>query len=1088
MRPEHSLRRRFTRRSTTQGSLPHGLRVLFAVISLAILLSHVLISVPAGIAQEVAEDDPVATRKYSVALGFQKQRLYPQAAERWRQFLKTYPNGKRVPNAQHHLAVCLVHQQMFPEAVTLFREILAKHPTFPSNDSAQFNLGLALYNIALTTEKPADFQLATGAFKVVPAKYAKSVMVPTALYYQAECLGLAGDKEGSLPIYKSILTSHAKSNIVPAAYQALSETLGELNRDDEATASLKEFLAKHPQDPAFNESQLRLGLSLMKQQKFAEAHGLFAKVAAIKDFELADFSLIKQSESMYGQQNLPQAAALYESVASRFPMSSYIGTAFVSAGKCRFQADQFPNAQRDFTEVINRKLPEAAEASYWLGRTLIQSNKANEAVPALDKAIAAFASDTVYLPLFKFARVDAISRLPNRRKESVGLFAAFAAEHPDSEKAAMATYLAATGALAEEDHATAQKYCEGFLANAKFANDELVPEVHFVAGETYLRTTPPQPAKAEASYRKFIAAAPDHNNFARAQLGVAASLYAQQKYDETIQHLAKVAASFKEPIHIAESHLLVGRSHLEAKRHPDAIKALQLSIGANSKWERIDEAYFVLAVNFQAVGQLDPAVAEFNRVVAIPASAYRDQAIYQTGEIYRQQKKHPQAIAAYAKLVAELPKSELAPTAIYSTGIVHYEAGEYATAVAELGKLLSAYANSPSAGDAKYLRGMSHLGLVQYQPAAADLKAFLATALEAPTPEQTERRLDARFAIGQCEAGLKQYDAAIASMTKLLAENAKYKKAADVLYELAFVYTDAEKEKEAADTFQKLVATSPTHERAGECWYRIGEFHQNSDRTADAVAAYAAGLKVAKLPAIREKTLYKLATVQFSSDKFAEAVTSLQAQLKDHADGELKFAATYLLGESLYKQGSYAPALAELRKVVDSKEPAAVEFHAQALYRAGLSATVLKDWASVQVHLARLVAEHVKFEQVNEARYGLGVAYQSQQKFDMAISIFQTVTEAAPDTETAAKSWFMMGQCRFAEKKYAEAIDFFSEVAFGFQHDEWQPLSLFEAGRCYVQLKDYKAATSILTTLTKDFPKHDRAKDAVTILQQIANK
>ena len=1034
-----------------------------------------------AIGQEVA-DDPVATRKYSVALGFQKQRLYPQATERWQQFLAMYPTDKRVPNAKHHLGVCLVRQQKFPEAVALFREILAKHPQFASNDSTQFNVGLALYNIGLTTEKPADFQQAVAAFKEIPAKYGTSQLLPTALFYQAECLGLAGDQNGAIPVYKSILTKHPTSSIVPSVYQAMSETLTDLERDEEATVSLKEFIAKHPKDPGLNEGQLRLGLSLMKQAKFAEAHGLFAAVAGIKDFPLGDFALVKQAEAIYAQQNLPQAAALYESVAARFPMSTYIGTSYVSAGKCRFQATQFPEAQRDLTEVINRKLPEAPEAAYWLGLTLIQFNKANEALVALDKAITEYSADMVFLPLLKFARIDAISRLPDRRPESVTLFSAFAAEYPDHPKAATAVYLAATGALAEADHVSAQKYCEAFLANPKFADDELVPDVLFAAGETYLRTTPPQPAKAEASYRKFIVASPEHENIARAQLGVAAGLYAQAKYDETVQHLTKEAAVFKDPTHLAEAKLLVGRSHLDSKRHNEAIAALRQSIAASANWERFDETIFVLAISLQVAGQADPAIVEFNKVTANAKSTYRDQAIYQTGEIYREQKKFPQAIASYAKLVAELPMSTLAPQAMYSAGVVHYETVDFAKAVVELGKLIATHADSPVAADGRYLRGMSQLGLVQYQPALDDLKAFLTAAPE------SEKRFDARFAIAQCEAGLKQHDAAIATMTTLLKENAKYEKTDDVLYELAFVYVDSKKDKEASDTFRQLVTRSPMHERAGECWYRIGEFHQANAQPAEAIAAYTAGVKVAKLPAIREKTHYKLAAAQYASEKYAEAAAGLQAQLKEFATGELRFAATYLLGESLYKGGAHAASLAELRKVVDSKDPLALEFHPQGLYRAGLCATVLKDWAGAQTFYGRLVAEHAKFEQVNEARYGLGVAFQNQQKFDMAIAVFKVVTEAAPDTETAAKSWFMMGQCRFAEKKYKEAIDCFSEVAFGFQHEEWQPLSLFEAGRCYVQLKDFDAAESILKTLIKDFPKHASAKDAVAVLTQIAGK
>ncbi len=1045
---------------------------------LAILLA-VLVSAAVDVSSQEPDEDPVATRKYSVALGFQKQRLFDEAAVRWQQFLKSYPKSKRVPNAKHHLGVCLVQQKKFTDAAKMFREILAQFPKFASNDSTQFNLGLAIYNTALTTKKPADFQQAVAAFREIPAKYGSSKLVPTALYYQAECLCLAGDPNAAIPVYKLIINGHAAHSLVPQVYQALGETLGELDRDQEASVALKQFLAKFPKDPSFNEGQLRLGLSLMKQENFAEAHGLFAKVATVKEFPLADFALMKQAESLYAQEKDPAAAALYESLVARFPNSGYLGGAFLAAGKCRYRAGQYPNAQQDLAQIISRKLPEAAEAAYWLGRTLIQWNKPNEALPALDKAIAAYPTSEEFLPLLKYARIDAISRLPNRRAESVPLFAAFAVANPDHLKAPEALYLAASGALAEVDYAAAQKYCEQFLGNAKFSKVVLIPEVLLVAAETYLRTDPAQPTKAEESYRKFLVAAPDHENAARAQLGIAACLHAQKKFDETVQHLTKVAAVFKEPVLIAESKLLLGRSHLEAERADQAIVALRASMAANANWEHTDEVAFVLAVSLQAANQSDAAIVEFNRVSANAKSTYRDQALYQTGEIYRNQLKDPQAIASYQKLTAELPKSTLVPAAMYGLAIVHYENDDLKNAVVELVKLLGSHADSEFANDAKFLRGMCYVGLKQYQPATDDLVQFVAS-----VPD-SEKKYDARFAIARCQAGLMQHDGAVATMNALLTEKPDYEQADDVLYEMAFVYVAAKKEKEAVDSFRKLVTRSPKSVKAGECWYRIGEYHQNNDQDAEALAAYTSGLQIAKLPDVREKMYYKLSSAQFSSEKFTEAIVTLQAQLKEFGKGELVFAATYLLGESLYKEQSYPAALAELRKVVDSQDAKAKEFHPQSLYRAGMCGANVKDWPASQAYYARLVAEYPDFEQLIEARYGLGVAFQNQQKIDQAIPLFKAITDEYPDTETAAKSWFMMGQCRFAQKKYAEAIESFTEIAFGFEHEEWQPLSLFEAGRCYIQLKNTDAAKSILKTLVKDFPKHARAKDALAILKDL---
>ena len=162
-----------------------------------------------------------------------------------------------------------------------------------------------------------------------------------------------------------------------------------------------------------------------------------------------------------------------------------------------------------------------------------------------------------------------------------------------------------------------------------------------------------------------------------------------------------------------------------------------------------------------------------------------------------------------------------------------------------------------------------------------------------------------------------------------------------------------------------------------------------------------------------------------------------------------------------------------------------MEFRAPSLYRAGICTGNLRDWTASETHYSRLIKEFANFEQVNEARYGLGMALQNQKKLDAAIQVFQQIIALETVSETAAKSWFMVGQCCFAQKKYRQAIDAFSEVAFGFKHAEWQPLSFFEAGRCYLQLKNKKAARKMLQTVVDEFPKHPRVKDAKAILGQI---
>ena len=1028
--------------------------------------------------------DAQATRKYSVALGFQKKKLFDQAAPRWQQFIQTYPQHKRTPTAYHHLGVCQIQQQKHAEAANTFRTILSKFPQFTALDSTHFNLGLAIYNAALASQKPADFNQAATTFGEVSAKFGNSPLVPTSLFYRAECLCLAGDFKTALPVYQNIVNAHPNSPVAPRALYALGATQQDLEMETEATATYQSFLQKFPQDSQVNDCRLRLGDSLCKQQRFAEAEPIFAQAAGTADFANADFAVMKYAQSLFEQDKLPQAAAQYESLPGRFKESEYIGAAYLAAGKCRYRNKEFPPAQNNFTAAVNLKQPDtSSEAAYWLARTLRQLKNPNGAIQTLDQAIAAY-PQSEFRPLCQFGRIDAIFSIEARQKEAVPLFAQFAAQNAAHEKAPEALYRAALGSLQLQDYPNAQKYTATYLANPEFMQHPLGPEVLLSAAESYLRPEPPDLGKAEAFYRRLISEFPQHDRLPRAQLGIGVCLHAAKKYEPAIQQLTTSAPLFTDPIILAESRLLIGRCFLETERAEQAIGMLQSARAAKPDWEHVDEVIFVLGLSMRSAGQADPAIATFNELnAAHPQSLFRGQGICQVGEIRFQNQKYDEAIAAYQSLISQLPQDPFVPQALYGMAAAKFEKLDFAGAQPHLDQLIGTHAVSPIAPRGKYLRGLCRLRLSQFQPALTDLTEFIAT-----TPEQTDL-LGARYALARCQIGLKQLDPAIALLQSILNEKPDYARADEIYYELGFAYLDAMKTKEAADNFRQLAEKLPQSSHAAESWYRVGEFHETVDQFPAAIAAYTSGLKI---PAeqntestIREKLQYKLGAVQYKQEQYGVAIQTLQQQVNEFGQGELAEAGQYLLGESFYREKNYPEAMARFAKVIGSARETAKEFHARSYYRSGVCAAFLKQWAASQQHYAALVNGFPDFEVIGEARYGLGMALQHQQKLDEAKGVFQQVINNEPETETAAKSWFMIGQCWFTQKNYAKAIDCFSEVAFGFKHEEWQPLSYFEAGRCYIQLMKPAAAQEMLKTVVDEFPNHARVADAKAILAEL---
>ncbi len=1040
------------------------------------LLLAVWLLMVSPLAAQQQELDPAATQEYAVAFGLQSKKLPAQAAKRWQRFLQKFPKDPRVDKALHNLGVCQLQADQFAESAATFRNLLAKYPKFASRDASQFNLGLALYNIGAASKKPEDLRAAAAAFAELPAKYAQSEQAPTALYYQAECRYLAGDTEQAVPVYAQFVKSYPQHALLPDVRYALGAAQQQLGQHAEAAATFREFLAKHPQHELADECRLRSGLCLFSEKKFAEAEKSFAPLAAKADSPFADLALLRQAQCLGETGRVPQAIALYRSLLSKFPESKYKTSAQLEIGRRLFETGKSQEALAPLREVVAAKCDDSAAAAYWLGKAQIKLNQAVAAAATLDQAIKAYPQSDV-LPHLLLTRIDALYEQPDKRKQTVAMYGDFAAQHPDHELAPQAHYMAGLAALDVEDFPAAKKITAAFLANPKFGKHPLTPDVLFVAGESHLLTE--QADQAEGFYRKLIAANPQHAQAPLAQVRIGYCLYLDEKYADAVQALTQAVGKIKAPALLAEAQLLIGRCQADAGKRAEAVAALTAALKAKPDWTRADEVLLALAQNLHAQGKLPEAQSNLQRLLsAFSKSRLRDRALYELGQIAEQQKKLDDAVARYRETLSGFPEGDVAPLAAYGVGHLLFVKEDYSQAVQAFSTLLTRYADSKIAARGQYERGLAHHRLQQFEPGAKDLSAYLST-----KPAEADA-LDASFALALCQVGLKQFDAAAKSL-ETLASNRDYARRDRALYELAFARRELKQDKESAAAFEQLATQLPKSPLAPESWFRLGDYHETAGRFGDAGAAYASGVKCsAALPdtpaELREKLQFKVGWAQYSQEKFDEAAASFQSQLKQFSKGALAVDAAYLAGDALYRQQRFDQALPLFAQVIAAKSQ---KYQPRALYRAGAAAGELKKWADSQRFYQSLVSQFGKFELINEARYGLGLALQNQQKLTEARQEYEQVTQATR-TETAAKARFMIGRCCLASGKFEEALEHFVETSV-YPYPEWQARAHFELGSCFVELKQPEKAIASFQTLVEKFPQHAQAAEAAKLIESL---
>ncbi|MEI6540840.1 MAG: tetratricopeptide repeat protein, partial [Planctomycetota bacterium] len=414
------------------------------------------------------EETAQGTRQFAVAVGFQNQKLYESAIDEWNTFLQKFPEDSRVDKATHYLGTCQLQAKQLPAAAATFESVLQKYPKFELLDQSILNLGTAWYSQAQESKKQEDYAKAESSFIRLATEFPKSPYAGRALYYRGEIQYQQNKLDEAAVSYAALTNTFPTDELVPDATYALGICQEALKKNDDAVATFARFEANFPQHALLAEVKMRHAELLFSDTKFDAAQGLFAQISGVKDFPLADTAMLRQARCLYELKKYDEAGNLYWNVPRQFTRSKHYDIAVLAGAKCFYLTGKYERARSGLENVAKRDVPEAAEASQWIGRSLLKENNPQEALKVLDAAIAKHGSNPTF-PQLVLARIDALYELPDRRVETVPLYAEFSQKYPQDELAAQAQYLSALTALEFDKHATAKVNCDAFAL--RFPND-----------------------------------------------------------------------------------------------------------------------------------------------------------------------------------------------------------------------------------------------------------------------------------------------------------------------------------------------------------------------------------------------------------------------------------------------------------------------------------------------------------------------------------------------------------------------------------------------------------------------------------------
>ena len=442
-------------------------------IRVGLLLAACTLAGPVFPAAPAQEDDAAATRQYAAAAQLQNLESYDLAAEAWQKFIREFDTHPRVGEAHYNLGVCYYLDGKLDQAQSTFQTVVQRFPKLDKLEPAYLYLGAAQYSLA-QSGKTEMCDEAVQTLNALVAKFPRGQYLPDALYYRGESLYLGGKKEEAIRSYRQLIDDYPKHQFAAEATYALGVCHEELNRHEDAGKTYGAFLKAFASHPLAPEVNLRRGQTLFAGGKFDEAAKRFAAAAAVAGFDLADLAAVRQADSLAQMRQYVEAAALYEAVPAKFPKSGHAYRAVVAGGKCYYLAGKYAEARPLLGKALSAGGPPSFEAAHWIARSWLQENQPAKALDGLEKVLPpAQSQKSPMAAQLLMDQADAVYETPDRKKESIGLYAALSAKYPKDPVAPQALYMAGFAALEQGENAAALKHADAFLA--AHAGHELAP-------------------------------------------------------------------------------------------------------------------------------------------------------------------------------------------------------------------------------------------------------------------------------------------------------------------------------------------------------------------------------------------------------------------------------------------------------------------------------------------------------------------------------------------------------------------------------------------------------------------------------------
>ncbi|MGA7839152.1 MAG: tetratricopeptide repeat protein [Ignavibacteriaceae bacterium] len=401
---------------------------------------------------------------------------YQNAADKFSNFLKNYPNNSRSVDSRLRLADSYYGMKNYSSSSRVFKDLLSFDKSSLKNPDTYYQYAQTLYKSGETREAISEFNNLQRKFP--RSNYAdKSLYIIGWIYFQQN------NFDQAIRSYENVLEKYPNSNLGPTIYYSIGDCYFNQGKYDSAIVSYQTVLVDYPTSSHVFDAVNGIQYSYIAKNEPEKAIDLIDQfVQQNPGLKFADQIYFKKGGIYYGLHEYEKSEESYKDFITKFPESKQIPDAYYWIGKSAENLKQNDEAIFNFNRIFeNYPTSEFAGASVIeMGNIYNELKRYDEGIQILDRALDKL-SGSQRLPEIEFLKGVTYSN-KNDVTNAYDTFNQVLTNYPSSIFADKAKFELGLIELAAKRYENATQYFQD-LANKR--TDDLGAKAQYYLGEVY---------------------------------------------------------------------------------------------------------------------------------------------------------------------------------------------------------------------------------------------------------------------------------------------------------------------------------------------------------------------------------------------------------------------------------------------------------------------------------------------------------------------------------------------------------------------------------------------------------------------------